>query len=248
MIPLSDDNPTARVPIVTITILIGLFAVWLLVQGGGLDGNVLAMSVCNYGLVPGELTHLAKLGASVPIGPGVACVVDADPVNLYTPVTSMFLHGSWLHILGNALFLWVFGNNVEDSMSRPRFVVFYLVCGLAAAGAQIAVAPSSAVPMVGASGAISGVLGGYLLLFPRARVNMLFLIVIFIKVIPIPAWIVLLYWIGVQVLSGLPQVLGEQGVGSGVAFFAHIGGFVAGVVLIKLFANRAHLTPHRRGR
>jgi membrane associated rhomboid family serine protease len=247
MIPISDDNPTARAPIVTGLILIALTFVWLLVQGGAFDATVLAASVCNFGMVPGEITHLAKLGTGIPLGAGMSCVVDADPINLWTPFTSMFLHGSWMHLIGNALFLWVFGNNVEDSMSRLRFVVFYLLCGLIAAGAQIVVDPTSPVPMVGASGAISGVLGGYLLLYPRARVNMLFIFIIFFKVIPLPAWLVLLYWIGVQVLSGLPQLTGPGGsVGSGVAFFAHIGGFLAGVVLIKLFANRAHLTPHRR--
>lgn len=243
MIPISDDNPTARFPIVTVAILVALGVVWIVVQGAGLDPNVLAASVCNFGMVPGELTHLAKLGEAIPLGPGLACVVDADPVNLYTPLTSMFLHGGWLHLLGNGLFLWVFGNNVEDSMSRPRFIVFYLLCGLAAAGAQVMVQPDSPVPMVGASGAISGVLGGYLLLFPRARVNMLFIIVIFVKVIPLPAWLVLLWWIGVQIVSGIGA---GNGVGSGVAFFAHIGGFFMGMALIKLFANRAHLTPHRR--
>src|SRR5262245_17391438 len=130
MIPISDDNPTTRTPVVTIALLAVLTYVWLFVQGGGLDPQVLAASVCN--LVLGELTHLAHLGESVPIGPSMMCIVDNEPVNKYTPFTSMFLHGGWMHIAGNALFLWVFGNNVEDAMSRIRFVFFYLICGLAA--------------------------------------------------------------------------------------------------------------------
>ena len=243
VIPLSDDNPTARTPIITILIIMALAGVWIFVQGAGADPGLLAATVCTFGLVPGELTHLAPLGQSVPLGLGMSCAVDNEPVNVLTPLTSMFLHGSWMHLLGNALFLWVFGNNVEDSMSRVRFVVFYLICGLAAAAAQVIVQPGSPVPMVGASGAISGMLGGYLMLFPHAKVNMFF--VVFVT--KLPAWLVLIYWIGVQVVSGLPMVTGaERSVASGVAFFAHIGGFVAGVALIRLFANRTHLTPHHR--
>lgn len=239
MIPLSDVNPTTRFPIITVLLLAAIAAVWVMVQGAGLDARALAASVCNFGLVAGELTKLARLGDALPLGAGLACVVDNDPVNALTPLTSMFLHGSWAHILGNSLFLWVFGNNVEDAMSRLRFVVFYLVCGLAAAAAQVAVDPAAIVPMVGASGAISGVLGGYLLLYPRARVNMLFIFIIFFKVIPLPAWFVLLFWIAFQVMAGLPQLLAAQdAVQSGVAVWAHIGGFAAGLVLIKFFANR----------
>jgi membrane associated rhomboid family serine protease len=245
MIPLSDENPTLRTPVVTIAILLMLGAVWALVQGAGFDTVALATSVCNLGLVPGELTGRALLGERVPIGEGLACVVDNDPINLYTPITSMFLHGGWMHLLGNALFLWIFGNNVEDSMGRLRFIVFYLLCGLVAAGAQVAVSPASPVPMVGASGAISGVLGAYLVLYPKARVNVLFIIVIFIQVISVPAYLVLLWWIGFQILSGLPQLGRVAESSGGTAFWAHIGGFVAGVVFIKLFENRALLEMRR---
>src|SRR5512140_3407741 len=151
----------------------------------------------------------------------------------------MFLLGSWMHILGNALFLWVFGNNVEDSMGRVRYLVFYLLCGLVAAAAQVVVDPASPVPTVGASGAISGVLGAYLVLYPRVRVNVLFILFIFIRIIPIPAWVVLLGWFGVQLLSGLPQLNPlDPHVSSGVAYWAHIGGFVTGLALVKLFENR----------
>src|SRR5688572_2493911 len=152
MFPIGDENPTLRTPIVTYLLLAALLAVWILVQGGGFDEPELAKSVCNLGLVPGELTRQAAVGTAVPLGPGMACVVDREAINWLTPLTSMFLHGSWMHLLGNGLFLWVFGNNVEDSMGRLRFVLFYLLCGFAAAAAQVLVDTASPVPMVGASG------------------------------------------------------------------------------------------------
>jgi membrane associated rhomboid family serine protease len=239
MIPISDENPTLRTPIVTILLLLALGLVWVFVQGAGLNDLALAASVCNLGLVPGEITGRADVGLQIPMGENLACVVDADPINVLTPLTSMFLHGGWGHILGNGLFLWIFGNNVEDSMGRFRYVVFYLLCGLAAAAAQVLVSPSSPVPMVGASGAISGVLGAYLILYPRVRVKMLVFLFIFVTIITVPAWVMLLWWIGVQLLSGLPQLTSlRPDVSAGVAFWAHIGGFVAGVVLVKFFENR----------
>jgi membrane associated rhomboid family serine protease len=142
MIPLSDDNPTLRTPVVTILLLIIMGAVWIFVQGAGLDDRALAASVCNLGLVAGEITHQARLGTAVPLGDGLACVVDAESINYLTPITSMFLHGSWMHILGNGLFFWVFGNNVEDRMGRIRFIFFYLLCGLVAAASQVALDPA----------------------------------------------------------------------------------------------------------
>jgi membrane associated rhomboid family serine protease len=247
MFPIGDENPTLRTPIVTYLLLAALLGVWLLVQGGGFDARALAATVCNLGLVPGELTREAELGTGVPIGQGMVCVVDREAINWLTPLTSMFLHGSWMHLLGNGLFLWVFGNNVEDSMGRWRFLGFYLLCGLAAAAAQVAVGPASAVPMVGASGAISGVLGGYLLLYPRVRVRVLFILIIFIRVFRIPAYLVLLWWIGYQILSGLPELMAvDPDVSGGVAFWAHIGGFAAGLLLIKLFARKDLVERHRR--
>ena len=239
MIPLADENPTLRTPVMTYVLLALLLATGVFGQGAGFDITRLAASVCDYGLVPGEITKLAALGTAVPIGPNMACVVDDLPINALTPVTSMFLHGGWAHLLGNALFFWVFGNNIEDSMGRVRFLVFYLVCGLAAAAAHIALDPASPVPTVGASGAISGIMGAYLVLYPRVRVKMLFFFIIFFKVIPIQAWLVLLWWFMWEVLSGLPQLSQvNRDVSGGVAVWAHIGGFVAGVVLVKLFENR----------
>ncbi len=238
MIPLSDDNPTLRPPLMTYLILAGMWGAWILVQGMGLNELQLARSVCNLGMLPGELTGMAAVGSSIPLGEGVSCVVDSDPVNWLTPLTSMFLHGGWGHIIGNSLFFWVFGNNIEDSMGRVRFVIFYLLCGLVAAGAHVLTQPGSPVPTVGASGAISGVMGAYLLLYPRVRVNMLFIFVIIVRVIPLPAWVVLLWWFALQVVSGLPTLLdpSPENVG-GVAVWAHVGGFAAGVLLVKLFEN-----------
>jgi rhomboid family protein len=243
MFPIGDDRRLLRSPIVTIGLLAVLGLVWIFIQLGGLDPDVLAATICNLGLVPGEITHRAPVGLAVPMGPNLACIVDRDPINLFTPLTSMFLHGGWGHLLGNALFLWAFGKSVEDGMGRFRFLVFYLACGLAAAATQTLVNPASAVPMVGASGAISGVLGAYLMLYPRARVRVLFVIFIFIRIIVLPAWLVLLSWIGYQILLGLPELTPVRpDVSSGVAVWAHIGGFFTGALLAWVFANRSRTT------
>jgi membrane associated rhomboid family serine protease len=186
-------------------------------------------------MVPGEVTGLAPVGLAVPMGHGMACVVDAERINALTPLTSMFLHGGWMHLLGNLLFLWVFGRAVEDSMGRLRFLAFYVLCGLGAAIAQVAIDPASPIPVVGASGAISGVMGGYLLLYPRVRVHLL----VFIFVLRVPAWAMLLWWVGLQLVSGLPQLLSvDPQVSDGVAVWAHIGGFATGLVLVRMFVDR----------
>lgn len=242
MIPLGDDLPTLRTPWGTYLLLAVMWVVWLLVQGAGLDPVALATSVCNLGMVPGELTHRAPLGLGVPLGNGWACVVDNNAVNIITPITSMFLHGGWGHILGNSIFFWVFGNNVEDSMGHGRFLAFYFICGLIAAATYILISPGSPVPTVGASGAISGILGAYLVLYPRALVNMFF----FIFVVPIRAWLVLIWWFGWQLIAALPMLSSMRtDVSGGVAVWAHVGGFVAGVALIKLFQNPVLVRAHR---
>jgi membrane associated rhomboid family serine protease len=245
MIPISDDNPTLHTPWMTWIILAGIFAAWVLVQGAGLSERTLIASVCNLGMVPAELLQTRPVGFAVPMGPSVACLVDAEPVNWLTPITSMFLHGSWGHIIGNALFFWVFGNNIEDSMGAGRFLVFYLVCGLIAAAAHLATSTSSPVPTVGASGAISGVLGAYLVLYPHARVNLLFFFFIFVRVIAVPAWLALVWWFGWQVIAALPQMNPVDEISGGVAVWAHIGGFVAGLLLIKLF-EKPELVAQRK--
>ncbi len=241
MIPLGDEYPTLRTPVMTYAILAGMFATWVFVQGAGFPSAdvKLLTSVCNLGMVPGELTHLARVGTAVPLGDGMACVVDREPINILTPLTSMFLHGGWGHLLGNALFFWVFGRKIEDSMGSIRFLFFYLICGLAAAGAHVLAQPASPVPTVGASGAISGVLGAYLVLYPRVKVRMFFFFIIFFKIIPLPAWLVLIWWFAFQVLSGLPELMNARtDVSGGVAVWAHIGGFVTGLILVKFFENR----------
>jgi membrane associated rhomboid family serine protease len=240
MIPYHDENDTVRTAWVTITIIAICVVMWVVVQGAGAEYS-LAESVCNLGLIPGELTQTLRAGMQFPIGEGLACVIDPGPQ--YTNVlTSMFLHGGWMHLIGNMWFLWLFGNNIEDSMTRPRFIAFYLLCGLGAALAQVMAEPGSFIPMVGASGAISGVMGAYLVLYPRARVYTFVPLGFFFTNIALPAWVMLLYWMAIQVFGGLAQTVAEEG--GGVAFWAHVGGFVVGVALIKLFAKRNHVVAH----
>jgi membrane associated rhomboid family serine protease len=239
MIPLGDDVRPIRRPVMTYLLLAATWAVWLLVQQGGFNPAILAATVCNYGLVPGELTHRAAIGFAVPIGPGMACVVDNERINRLTPLLSIFLHGGWGHIIGNSIYLLVFGKAVESSMGAMRFLVFYLVCGLVAAATHVAINSASVVPTVGASGAISGILGGYLLLYPRARIRMYFPPIFFFS---IPAVLVLLFWFGEQLLAGLPQLSAvDTEVMGGVAVWAHVGGFLAGAILIRFF--RKPLSP-----
>jgi membrane associated rhomboid family serine protease len=243
MIPLSVENRTVRFPWMTVLLLVAIFAVWILVQGGGFPTNerLLVTTVCDFGMVPGEITHLAPLGTAVRMTPSLDCVVDNDRINYLTPLLSLFLHGGWMHILGNALFLFIFGRAIEDVMGPSRFLGFYLLCGLAASATQIAMDPASAVPVVGASGAISGVMGAYLLLFPRVRVHMFFLLF----VLRFPAWLVLLYWFGIQVLTGLPQLNSAGADVGGVAVWAHVGGFLTGLLLVRFF-ERPDLVARRR--
>ena len=155
----------------------------------------------------------------------------------------MFLHGSWMHLLGNMWFFWIFGNNIEDSMTRPRFGLFYLVCGLTAALAQVAASPASNAPMVGASGAISGVMGAYLILYPRVKVYTLVPLGFFLTTFALPAWLMLLYWVGLQFLSGLVSLGGADT--GGVAVWAHVGGFIAGILLIKMFEKPEQVAAQR---
>lgn len=245
MIPISDENPTLHTPVMTYLILGATIATWVFVQSAGFDGERMAGPICNFGLVPGELTGLAPVGLRVPLSRLSDCVVDREPINVLTPITSMFLHGSWGHLLGNMLFFWVFADNIEDIMGRGRFLLFYLLCGVLAAGAHILVGPSSPVPTVGASGAISGIMGAYLVLYPQVRVRMLFIFIVFFKVIRMRAWIVLIFWLAWQVITGLPELMTVRpDVSSGVAVWAHIGGFLAGALLIRMFARPALMAQH----
>jgi membrane associated rhomboid family serine protease len=237
MLPIRDDNPTLRTPVVTYA-LIGLnLAVWVLVEGMGAE-PALTRAVCGFGLVPAQLLAGLHPGGMGPVGVHPVCAsVSSSPI---APLTSMFVHGSWLHVLGNMWFLAIFGNNVEDVMGRFRFVAFYLLAGLAAAAAQVLAGPDSLVPMVGASGAIGGVMGGYVVLFPRAGVRTFVFLGFWARMVVLPAYVMLGYWFLLQLLSGSLS----SGGGGGVAFWAHVGGFVAGLILTPLFRNPRLVAAH----
>lgn len=244
MFPLRDDNPLTH-PVFTTYLIIGLnVAAWVFIQGLGFN-PALASSVCRFGMVPGELLGTVAPGTAVPLDQSLVCIIESHP-SWMTMLTSMFMHGGWFHIIGNMWFLAVFGDNIEDAMGSVRFVLFYLICGGAAAAAQMMSDPESAVPMVGASGAIGGVMGAYAVLFPRAPVHMLIFLGFFFTRVVIPAFLVLGYWFLLQLLSGLMPA--EKS--GGVAVWAHIGGFAAGVALIKVFCRpeRLEACRQRRGR
>jgi membrane associated rhomboid family serine protease len=249
VLPLKDDIPTRRFPVLTVAIIVACCAVYFLWQHGGWDlGTTGNERVLEYGAIPYEITHPGK-ACGVTSGGQIACegqagVSGAAPDQAawwITLFTSMFMHGSLLHLGGNMLFLWIFGNNIEDSMSPGRFALFYLLGGLAALGAQVLTDPSATAPTVGASGAIAGVLGAYALLYPRARVITVVFIIIFFTVIELPALAVLGFWILMQLFLGANDLASPAvGAEGGVAYFAHIGGFAFGLLAIKLFANRIH--------
>jgi membrane associated rhomboid family serine protease len=240
VIPIHDENKTQRTPYVTLALIAVNVLAWLLVQGAGAT-LPLAQSVCQFGLIPGELTASLPAGTRFPMGEGLACEITPGR-QMQNVVTSMFLHGSWMHLIGNMWFLWLFGNNIEDSTSRPRFLAFYLLCGLAAAMAQVLANPASQIPMVGASGAISAVMGAYLVLFPRVRIFTLVPIGFIITFFRLPAWLMLVYWAVLQFFGGLTTITADQG---GVAFWAHLGGFIAGVALIKFLQRPDRLAEHQ---
>lgn len=206
MFPIRDHNPSGRVPYVTYALIlvnIGVFlGYWITIP----DERGLSIFFVNWGLVPAHVT---------------------SGMSYSTIITSMFLHGGIMHLAGNMLFLWIFGDNLEDLMGHVKYLGFYLLSGLAAAALQTIADPVSQIPMVGASGAIAGIMGGYLLLFPRARVDVLLIIVILVRVFPVPAWVMLGLWFGLQLFNGFATP-GEVG---GVAYWAHAGGFVAGILM-----------------
>jgi membrane associated rhomboid family serine protease len=191
--------------------------------------------------VPAELLGQAMPGTTVDLGQGVSCFLDG--ATWHSLFTSMFMHGGWFHLIGNMWFLWIFGNNVEDSMGHVRFVVFYLLCGLAAAVLQVAFEPDSTIPMVGASGAIGGVMGAYVVLYPRVRVHLLFVLGFYVTTVAVPAAFMLGYWFLLQLVGGAAGV-GAGGASGGTAFWAHVGGFVAGMVLVFPFRDRVLLARH----
>ncbi len=221
MIPLKDNNPITIVPVVNWTVMGLCIVVFLWQLGLGPRGNQEAIYAL--GVIPAVLLEGAQLPPEIALVPPEATIY-----------TSMFMHGGWLHLIGNMLYLWIFGDNVEDSMGHLRFIVFYLVCGTVAVFAQALPDTQSTIPMIGASGAISGVLGAYLLLYPHARVVVLIPLGFFSQVVLLPAGIVLALWFGLQLLQ---SALTPKDV-AGIAFGAHIGGFLAGMALVPFFKSR----------
>jgi len=239
MFPIRDDNPHFLTPYATYGIIGLNVMAWVLIQGLGTDPQ-LTRTICTLGLIPGDLLGTLPAGTGFQIGPESYCVIT-EGFTGYTLLTSMFLHGGWLHLLGNMWFMWIFGNNVEDSMGHLRFVIFYLLCGLIAAILQIVSNPQSGVPMVGASGAIGGVMGAYILLYPRVHVHMFVFLGFFVTTFAMPAVFMLGYWFLIQLLGGLGSI-GAQG--GGVAFWAHVGGFGAGALLVLVFRNPEFVKRH----
>ncbi|MCM2560706.1 rhomboid family intramembrane serine protease [Lutimaribacter sp. EGI FJ00015] len=214
MFPIRDHNPSSRTPYVTYALMAVNIAVFLLYWPTMTDTRTVMQFFDTWAMRP---------------------VTISAGMDWHTVVTSMFLHGGWMHIIGNMLFLWIFGDNMEDEMGHFSFFTFYMACGIGAALAHVAAAPFSQVPTVGASGAIAGVMGGYLLLFPRARVDVLVIFIIFFRIFPVPAWAMLGLWFGLQVFNGVGADLN----GGGVAYWAHAGGFVIGLALtLPLFLRR----------
>jgi len=283
VLPLKDNNPTSRFPVVTVALIVVCFAVffWQLnfptdkkldqVGFGSIDQSSL-----EYGAIPYRISHAEPRDCAVgAVGTsqgefeaGVVCPGTKDydkavaigldnpqaqpiPINeaawWVTLFTSMFMHGGWLHILGNMLFLWVFGNNVEDRLGRAKFLLFYILAGLIAVYTQALIDTSSTAPTIGASGAIAGVLGAYALLFPKARVLTLIFIVFFVTLVEIPALILLAIWFILQFVPALGQVAVESGGGQGVAYFAHVGGFLFGlaVAAVMISTTRRREEPPR---
>jgi membrane associated rhomboid family serine protease len=261
LIPLKDNLPTSRFPVLTVVLIainIGVF-IWQTQfpvdpETFGPGAAPIDASAVEYGAIPERITHPGESDCAVAQAGGqggeIVCGGDVGPGDTpldqaawwVTVFTSMFMHGGILHLAGNMLFLWIFGNNIEDSMGRPRFLLFYLLAGIAAVYAQSLLDTSSTVPTIGASGAVAGVLGGYALLHPQARVLTLIFIIFFVTLIEIPAVIVLGLWFLLQFLPAVGQTaISDVGEGGGIAYFAHVGGFIFGLLTIKLFADR-----HRR--
>jgi len=265
MFPLRDNIPLARFPIVTVLLVAVNVVAYLLSirHGGSFFGGPPTSVAVRYGAIPYELTHpgshcelvsqpsaqgtlsgIACQPAPFRVGePGVSGSPGPQPATWETAITSMFLHGSFLHIFGNMLFLAIFGPTVEDAVGRVRFALFYLLGGLIALGAQVLADPGSTAPTIGASGAIAAVLGGYILLYPRARILTLVFIVFFVTIIEVPAMLLLGFWFLTQLYFGATGLASPVGGGEGVAYFAHIGGFAFGLLVIRLLVGRRGPEP-----
>ncbi|MBN1884189.1 MAG: rhomboid family intramembrane serine protease [Candidatus Krumholzibacteriota bacterium] len=230
-LPLKDINPTRRTPFVTIALIAINVLVYLYMRSLGSVGY--NSVVASLGATPFEITHWTDL-VGLRIGGGMTHQEGPAVIGL-TLLTSMFMHGGLLHLASNMLYLWIFGNNVEDILGPTKYILFYLLCGLAAHALHILSDPSSTIPTIGASGAIAGILGAYLVAFPHARVLTLMFLFIFIRLTVVPAYVIIVFWFVIQLFYGIAS-LGEMQ-GGGVAWFAHIGGFIGGIVLVYLFAG-----------
>lgn len=245
MFPLRDDNPTVHSSFATFAI-IGLNIVsWIFLQGLG-QNPALAKSICQFGLIPGEFLENIRAGIPIHLGNGLYCLTDVHR-NWLSPITSMFMHGGWMHLIFNMWFLFIFGDNVEDAMGTFRFIIFYLLCGLGAVAVQLISDPSAAIPMVGASGAIGGIMGGYAMLYPKAPVHMLVFFGFFVTRIIVPAYFMLGYWFLLQLVGAIPTAGSTTG---GVAFWAHVGGFLTGILLVNFFCSgeRLRTCKERKGK
>src|ERR1700730_1137536 len=218
MFPLRDTQPSYSKPVVTVLLIVINMLVFL--YEFSLDPYSQNAFIATYGLTPDRF-HFANI------------------------LTSMFLHGGWMHVLGNMWFLWIFGDNIEDILGHGKYLVFYLLCGIAAALTQTMLNPDSRVPMVGASGAIAGVMGAYMLKFPRSQIRTLVFIFFFITTFEVPAWVMLIYWFGIQLISGVGSIGYSQVSQGGTAFFAHVGGFLAGMALVNLLRPQQRYTRRR---
>jgi rhomboid family protein len=250
--PIKDNIPTDRFPLVTVALIAANVVVYLLAirHGGSLISGPGTHEVVKYGAIPYAVTHPGVQCTLVPVagGDAIGCGKGAVPGALptwQTVFTAMFMHASILHIGGNMLFLWIFGNNVEDAMGPVKYLGFYIAGGLAALALQVLVDPNSTAPTLGASGAIAAVLGGYIVLYPRARVLTVVFIILFFTVIELPALVMLGLWFAQQALFGAFNLTNPQGGGGGVAYFAHVGGFVFGLLAVRLLARKRKPVPPR---
>jgi membrane associated rhomboid family serine protease len=248
VIPLKDNIPTDRFPVVTVALILANAIVYLLAirHGGNVISGPDTYEVVKYGSVPDFLTHCSLSSHVLVLGGRYGCAPSGGPTIWETAFTAMFMHASIIHIGGNMLFLWIFGNNVEDTLGRVKFLAFYIAGGLAALGLQVAVDPTSTAPTLGASGAIAAVLAGYIVLYPRARVLTIVFIVFLFTIIELPAWVMLGVWFAEQAAFGAAGLTNPTGSSGGVAYFAHIGGFAFGLLTIRLLARRRKTVPPRR--
>ena len=248
MIPVKDNIASEGFPLVTIALIVANFVVYILAirHGGSFISGPDLHEVVKYGSIPRVLTHCLtghEVTRVVPGGYAIACAHSGGLPTWETVFTAMFMHASIIHIGGNMLFLWIFGNNVEDALGHLKYLAFYILGGIAALALQVAVAPGSTAPTLGASGAIAAVLGAYILLYPRARVLTLVIIIFFFTVIEIPAWVMLGVWFALQAAYGAVGLTNPTGAGGGVAYFAHIGGFAFGLLVIRALVRRRKEVP-----